>query len=110
MRRSLDDDFNVSTRWVEARAPDTRGNAVESAALLQQDDIASAYVVTHAWHMPRALEAFGRTGLQAVAAPVRVTPGPDGSWSDWMPRPDHLSESWFALREWAGRLVYAIRD
>ena len=110
MQHSLETDFNVPTRWVEGKAPDTRGNAVESTALLRQDGITAAYVVTHAWHLPRALEAFGRTGLHVVAAPVRVTRGPDGSWSDWIPRPDHLSESWFALREWAGRLVYAIRD
>jgi hypothetical protein len=35
---------------------------------------------------------------------------PDGAASDWLPRPDHLARSWFALREWAGLLVYRLRD
>jgi uncharacterized SAM-binding protein YcdF (DUF218 family) len=66
--------------------------------------------VTHAWHLPRALAAFERAGLQPVAAPVRPARHLEERWSNWLPRPDHLAESWFALREWAGRLVYAIRD
>lgn len=110
MRQSLETDFDTPTRWVEPQAPDTRGNAVDSAALLRADGIDTVYVVTHAWHLPRALAAFERAGLHAVAAPVRIGLPPDGGWTDWVPRPDHLAESWFALREWAGRLVYAIRD
>ena len=38
-------------------------------------------------------------------APVRAERIPDGRPSDWMPRPDHLAMSWFALREWVGLLA-----
>ena len=110
MQRSLETDFATPTRWVEAEAPDTRGNAQGSTALLREAGIDTAYVVTHAWHLPRALEAFARAGIHGVAAPVRTGRAPAAEWTDWVPRPDHLSDSWFALREWAGRLVYAIRD
>jgi uncharacterized SAM-binding protein YcdF (DUF218 family) len=110
MARSLKQDFGVEPRWVENRAPDTRGNAVLSADMLKAEGIGTAFVVTHAWHLPRALEAFRRTGLEPVAAPVHQPGQPEPTWSDWMPRPDHLAESWFALREWAGRVVYALRD
>jgi uncharacterized SAM-binding protein YcdF (DUF218 family) len=110
MQRSLETDFATPTRWVEAEAPDTRGNAQNSAVLLREAGIDTAYVVTHAWHLPRALEAFARAGIHGVAAPVRTGHMPDSAWTDWVPRPDHLSDSWFALREWVGRLVYAIRD
>ena len=110
MARSLQDDFATPVQWVEAEAPDTRGNAVLSAAMLHQAGIGTAYVVTHAWHLPRALAAFQRAGLEPVPAPVRPARSTDPQWSDLLPRPDHLADSWFALREWAGRLVYAIRD
>ena len=110
MARSLQEDFGTPVQWVEAQAPDTRGNAVLSAAMLHQGGIGTAYVVTHAWHLPRALAAFQRAGLGAVPAPVRPARGIDPQWSDLLPRPDHLADSWFALREWLGRLVYAIRD
>jgi hypothetical protein len=29
---------------------------------------------------------------------------------DFIPRPDHFFTSWLMLREWAGRLVYRLRD
>ncbi|MCG7363818.1 YdcF family protein [Roseomonas sp. ACRSG] len=110
MARSLREDFATPVQWVESQAPDTRGNAVLSAAMLHQASIGTVYVVTHAWHLPRALEAFERAGLKAVPAPVRPARSTEPQWSDLLPRPDHLAESWFAMREWLGRLVYAVRD
>lgn len=112
MQRSLTQDFGVPVRWVEPRAADTAQNAAYAATMLRAQDICAAYVVTHAWHLPRALEAFGRQpGPAALPAPVRFLRRPQGrQLSDYVPRVDHLTESWFALREWTGRLVYAIRD
>ena len=110
MARSLESEFNVPVRWMEQAARDTRENAVLSAAILREAGIGAAHVVTHAWHLPRAREAFARDGFDAAPAPVRLDRVPDGRPSDWVPRPDHLGESWFVLREWAGRLVYALRD
>jgi uncharacterized SAM-binding protein YcdF (DUF218 family) len=111
MARSLSDDFNAPVRWVEGRARDTRDNAAFSAAMLREAGIGTAFLVTHGWHMPRARAAFARQGFATVAAPVYPEPTPmAGASTDWVPRPDHLAMSWFALREWVGRLVYAIRD
>ncbi|TPG61093.1 YdcF family protein [Roseomonas nepalensis] len=110
MARSLGTDFGTPARWVEPAARDTRDNAVLSAALLRPEGIGTVLLVTHAWHMARAVEAFRRAGLVPLPAPVRLERVPDGQAGDWVPRPDHLAASWFALREWAGRLVYAIRD
>jgi uncharacterized SAM-binding protein YcdF (DUF218 family) len=110
MAISLENDFGLSARWLEPLATDTRDNAHFSAAILRVAGIESAYVVTHAWHMPRTLDAFARTGF--AVRPAAVAPGrvPDGRASDWIPRPDHLATSWFMLREWAGILVYRLRD
>lgn len=110
MARVLAEEFGLPVRWVEPRAPDTAGNARFSAAMLRAEGIGAAYAVTHAWHMPRALEAFAREGFTALPAPVRRDRAPEGILADWVPRPDHLGQSWLALREWAGRLVYALRD
>ncbi len=110
MARSLAEDFGVATRWVEDRAGDTRDNARLSAALLRPAGIASVLLVTHGWHMPRAQEAFARAGIATAAEPVSLSEPAEGAASDWMPRADYLAASWFALREWAGRVVYALRD
>ncbi len=109
MARALAE-FGITARWVEPAAADTRGNADRSAALLARDGIAAAHVVTHAWHMPRALAAFAGTSIAAIPAPVRQDRVPDGRAADFVPRTDMLHLSWLALREWAGRMVYALRD
>lgn len=110
MAASLAADFGIAARWVEPAARDTRDNARLSAAMLRAEGVTAALLVTHAWHMPRAMEAFAREAFAATPAPVRRLRLPEGQASDLVPRPDHLALSWFALREWAGRLAYALRD
>lgn len=110
MAQSLAEDFGTPARWIEPRATDTRENATLSAALLAKRGIGTAYVVTHGWHLPRALAAFQRAGLVALPVAVETQALRRPGVGDWLPRPDHLMETWLALREWAGRLVYALRD
>ena len=109
MATSLAEDFRTPTRWVEPRAADTAQNARFSTALLRAAGIEAAYLVSHAWHLPRARAAFGRQGLPALAAPVRLGGAPLLGVTQWLPRADNLGESWFMLREWAGRAVYGWR-
>lgn len=110
MRAAYVDEFGIPVRWVEPMARDTRENAERSAVLLREAGIGQAFVVTHAWHLPRALAAFERAGLVPVPAPVRLGPAPDGSVSDWIPSPRAALDSWYFLREWLGMLVYRLRD
>jgi uncharacterized SAM-binding protein YcdF (DUF218 family) len=110
MAASLRDEFGIPVRWVEARSRDTRENALFSARVLAAEGITAGYVVTHAWHLPRTLDAFARAGFTALPAPVGLDRTPDGRATDWIPRTDHLNQSWLMLREWLGRIVYAVRD
>jgi uncharacterized SAM-binding protein YcdF (DUF218 family) len=110
MAASLAADFGVTARWQEDHSADTRQNAQFSAALLRREGIGAAWLVTHAWHMPRSQEAFARAGLPTLAAPVRLDRLPRWEAREFLPRPDRLAQSWYAMREWAGRLAYALRD
>jgi len=110
MARTMANSFGLSPRWIEPEARNTAGNARNAAAMLTREGIATAYVVTHGWHMARSLEAFGRTALAPLPSPVRLDRIPDGRVADWIPRPDHLAESWFMIREWVGLVVYRLRD
>lgn len=110
MARSYREDFGLAVGWIEPSARNTQENARLSAARLRESGVTTAYLVTHAWHMPRAREAFARTGFAVVPVPVRLDPAPAGEVSDWIPQPATLHMSWLYLREWAGRLVYRLRD
>jgi uncharacterized SAM-binding protein YcdF (DUF218 family) len=110
MAAALARDFGLPPRWVEPRAADTAGNALLSAEMLREAGIGSAFVVSHGWHLPRARGAFARAGLPAVMVPVRGALAPGYRLSDFIPRADHLAGSAWAIREWAGRAVYAVRD
>jgi uncharacterized SAM-binding protein YcdF (DUF218 family) len=106
MAASLAEDFGVRPRWVEARSRDTWENARNAAAILRAQGIGAAFVVTHAWHMRRALIAFAATDLIAVPAPLPATrvewrPG------SFIPRARAWRVSYFALHEWIGCAWYA---
>ncbi|MBE3065416.1 MAG: YdcF family protein [Spirochaetes bacterium] len=67
-------------------------------------------LVTSASHMPRAMLAFRRAGIACVPAPTdyRATRGRRIA-ADFIPSFDALSESFRALREYAGLVLYAVR-
>jgi uncharacterized SAM-binding protein YcdF (DUF218 family) len=113
MQEALAKDYGLAARWVEDAAHSTAENARFSAALLRRDGIATVILVTHAWHMPRAVAAFEANGLKVIAAPTmftrKVPPiGPDAL----MPSVTSLRSAYFALHEWVGlgwyRLGYAL--
>jgi uncharacterized SAM-binding protein YcdF (DUF218 family) len=102
-------DDGIAARWIEADSSDTWENAQFSAAMLRRDNVTSVYVVTHAWHMRRALQAFAAAGLTAVPAPL---PADRVVWrnpSAYIPRVAAWLRSYFALHEWLGVAWYARR-
>lgn len=110
MAASAREDFGVPVRWVEPRARDTRENAALSAPLLREEGIGTVWLVTHAWHMPRAAAAFAREGIAVHPAPVPPGAVPTLSPDAFVPSARAALESWYALREWIGLAAYRLRD
>jgi uncharacterized SAM-binding protein YcdF (DUF218 family) len=107
----LEKEYAVPVRWIEDRAQTTAENARFSAAILRREGIGTVVLVTHAFHMPRAVLAFRAAGMNVVAAPTMFTPlapEPDAL----LPSAKALQQSFFAAHEWVGliwyRLNYAI--
>jgi uncharacterized SAM-binding protein YcdF (DUF218 family) len=109
MTASMAQDFGLKVTWTERASADTWANAQDSAAILRKAGISSVYVVTHAWHMKRALLAFRRAGLTAAAAPVAVDAAPQWRASAFVPLPRCWLESYWAIHELIGWAWYAIR-
>lgn len=109
MAQSLAEDFQVPVRWIEPQSQDTWENARDSAAMLKANGIRSIYLVTHAWHMRRALIAFAHFGIVVTAAPIRIDRPPMISLSEFVPSARGWMTSYFAFHEWIGCAYYALR-
>jgi uncharacterized SAM-binding protein YcdF (DUF218 family) len=109
LAQSLKDDFQTPARWTETKSNDTWQNARFSAAILRANGITSIYLVTHSWHMRRALVAFRKTGLTVTAAPTSPDEplGPD--LDDFLPRAAGWQTGFYAIHEWIGYAWYELR-
>lgn len=108
MKVALERDFATPVRWIEPWSANTRGNVRLSIPILRKDGIEAAYVVTHAWHMPRTLAEFRAQSFEAIAAPTAFRASPSFEWSTFTPSAKALRESSWALHEWFGRAWYWI--
>lgn len=70
MKQILTQDFKTVVPWVETDSTTTYENAIFSYDLLSQQGINKIILVTHAWHMQRAAEAFKQVGFKVVPAPT----------------------------------------
>lgn len=110
MADTLRREFGIKVAGIEDQSRTTRENAVLSVPMLRTDGIEHALVVTHAWHMPRAIETFERAGLRFTAAPTilarRLGAEDQHEPSDWLFSVHALESSYFALHEYLGRAWY----
>jgi uncharacterized SAM-binding protein YcdF (DUF218 family) len=70
MAKVLQDELQISAKWLEVQSNTTRENAQLSAAILKKEKIQEIYLVTHFWHMPRAKTFFEKEGFKVIEAPM----------------------------------------
>jgi uncharacterized SAM-binding protein YcdF (DUF218 family) len=99
MRSSLELEFGVPVRWVEARSRNTHENAVRSAEILGAEHINRIVLVAHSFDMPRARAEFAAAGIEAIPAPTLIPSGRIDSALDVLPSLAALQSSYFALYE-----------
>lgn len=111
MANSLRETFNVEPEWQESRSSNTAENAKYTAEILQQNDIDSIFLVSHAWHLRRAVEIYQQYGLKVVPAPTAFASrqSPELSFYDFVPTGNALHHSFYALHELIGYIWYKIR-
>jgi uncharacterized SAM-binding protein YcdF (DUF218 family) len=108
MARVLEQDFGVKPRWLEEQSRTTRENAEQARIILRRERIERIYLVTHGWHMPRAMYAFRTAGVDAVPAPLgfHTLSAADRTYLGFLPSSHGLSMSSLAIRERIGLLWY----
>jgi uncharacterized SAM-binding protein YcdF (DUF218 family) len=111
MRAILSDEMRVPVRWVEPHSRDTFSNASESYRILAPLGIRTIYLVSHAWHMPRARLAFEHAGFEVIAAPTGFSSFDAGELGihDFLPRASALLSSYYFCHEVLGYLAYWVR-
>lgn len=106
-------DYGRPLRWLEPASSDTRENARRSLQMLHDQGITEVFVVTHGWHMRRAMRAFTeeatRTGFTArfIPAPMGIAADDDLPVLQWLPSPDGYARVHQSLREMLGWLAGA---
>ena len=110
MQQVLKGEFNVQARWLEENSHTTWENAEYSDTQLAADGVKSAWLVTHAWHMPRSVQVFSDRQVTYLPAPHSYGTGSwDKLWFKWVPQASALAMSSVALHEWLGLAWYKLR-
>jgi uncharacterized SAM-binding protein YcdF (DUF218 family) len=114
MKSVLDREFQVPVQWVEQASRNTMENARLSYGVLNTAGIRRIYLVTQAWHMPRAQLAFQHYGFEVIPAGTAYETRFQLTLLDFLPNASALLNSsrvfhevigigWYHLRILVGR-------
>jgi uncharacterized SAM-binding protein YcdF (DUF218 family) len=98
-------DFGRPLRWLETESRDTRENAVRTVAILKPAGIEHVILVTHGWHMPRAMRAFAEAapkGMRIEAAPMGLARRSESAALAWIPSAEGFTVMRHVLHELLG--------
>jgi uncharacterized SAM-binding protein YcdF (DUF218 family) len=112
MQMALQRDFQVPVKWIEDQSRTTLENARFSQRILGAAGIRTIYLVTQAWHMPRASLAFENAGFVVIPAATGYATRFRLTLLDFLPDARALRDSSTFFREIIGigwyRLQFAI--
>ena len=108
MKVVLETDLGVQASWLEENSKNTFENAKFSKKVLKDNSIDKVLLVTHAYHMPRAMWCFEDVGLNPVPAPTvfykRNTSVAE--LKDYIPTASALKQTQLAVHEIMGAFWY----
>lgn len=103
-------EFGASVKWVEGESNNTYENAKLTREVLHKAGVQSVYLVTHAWHMPRAKTAFERAGLHVIPAPMGHRTRVKWMVLDFIPSAGAFQDSYFFFKEVLGSVWYRLKS
>ncbi len=109
MKTVLAEEFGVPVTWVEERSRTTLENARLSHIMLSAAGVRTVYLVTHAWHMPRAKLAFEHAGFAVIPAPTNYATRYRLTALDFLPQAGALLDSSRYFHEIIGIAWYRLK-
>ena len=106
MKEAAVAEFAVPVMSTEKRSKTTWENAKYSATLLRERGISRVYLVTHAWHMPRAAWSFARAGVEIIPAPTGFVGAELDNAQAWLPSAGALANVRYVMHEITGLIWY----
>lgn len=109
MKQAMQRDFQVPVQWAEDASRSTLENARATYHLLDGAGVRRVYLVTNAWHMPRARLAFEHVGFTVIAAPTGYATRFELGVLDFLPDAGALLDSSRFFHELIGIGWYHLR-
>jgi uncharacterized SAM-binding protein YcdF (DUF218 family) len=110
MKRVLEQEFNTPVTWIEEESDNTLESARYSYRVLRNSGVKRIYLVTHAWHMPRAAKVFKSAGFEVIAAPTAYTTRYNIDLLAFIPSANALRDNQIYLHEIIGILWYRLKS
>jgi len=109
MAQVLEGGFKALVSWQESASHTTHENALFSWAIAKQNKIEHILLVTHAWHMKRAVYSFEQAGFRVKAAPTAFISNHEPFMLlDFIPQAGALRNSSWLLHEMLGLYWYRL--
>jgi len=110
MQQVLEQEFNTPVRWTEGESNNTLESAHLSYPILKAEGITRIYLITHAWHIPRAALAFQTAGFTVVPAATAYTTNFQTNVLTFIPDAAALQKSRIFIHEIIGMLHYRLKS
>jgi uncharacterized SAM-binding protein YcdF (DUF218 family) len=110
MKVVLEEEFKVPVQWIEDASANTFESARFSFQELKPLGIKRIYLVTQAWHMPRAVRAFQSAGFEVIPAPTAYTTHYETTLLAFLPSASALHDSQIFMHEAIGLLWYRLKS
>lgn len=110
MKSVLELEFHTPVAWTEDNSNNTFESARLSHLLLQKSGIKRIYLITHAWHIPRAIQAFEAAGFEVIPAATAYTTRYRIDMLAFLPNAGSLQDSQIFTHEVIGMLWYKLKS
>ncbi len=113
MQDILTQEYQLPVQWLETKSRNSWENASFTHEILNEAGITRIYLVTQAFHIPRAKMAFEAVGLEVIPAPTGFLSG-DGDGEaplvlEFLPNVAAIKTNYYVAHELMGMVWYRLR-